>query len=79
MSCIKKKMEAKVEVKKPALPLYVGLDLSTQQVSSYTSYPVHLWTRVAINQLKVVSVDERLRVTHEFHVVLDELQEFGYC
>ncbi|CAI8008481.1 Xylulose kinase, partial [Geodia barretti] len=51
-------MEAKVEVKKPALPLYVGLDLSTQQ-------------------LKVVSVDERLRVTHEFHVVLDELQEFG--
>jgi sugar (pentulose or hexulose) kinase len=46
--------------KKPDLPLYMGLDLSTQQ-------------------LKVVSVDERLRVTHEFHVVLDELQEFGYC
>jgi xylulokinase len=44
--------------KKPDLPLYMGLDLSTQQ-------------------LKVVSVDERLRVTHEFHVVLDELQEFG--
>ena len=23
-------------------------------------------------------MDERLRVTHEFHVVFDELQEFGY-
>ena len=60
-----------------ALPLYLGLDLSTQQVSlNFHHYPRPLRMH-ALAQLKAVCIDEQLRITHEYSVDFDDdLPEF---